>query len=64
MTTFIIVFLLTIIALAVGGLKVAAISLIIVGFIAIAVVSAIVGGFHKMADRGDELYERDQREQS
>lgn len=62
--TWIIIFLLAIIATALGGLKVLALALIVAALIAIAVLSAAVGGFHKLADKGDELYERQERNQS
>jgi choline-glycine betaine transporter len=55
----IIIGLLAIIALAVGGLKVLAFAAIVGALIAVAVIATMVGGFHKLADHGDELYDRD-----
>lgn len=49
----IIIALLAIIALAVGGLKVAALVAVVAGLIFVAVIATIVGGFHKLADKGD-----------
>ena len=59
----IIIGLLAIIALAVGGLKVLALVAIVAALIAVAVFATIVGGFHNLADKGDELHERDNQPQ-
>ena len=58
----IIIGLLAIIALAVGGLKVAALVAIVAALIIVAVIATIVGGFHKLADYGDELNDRERKQ--
>lgn len=59
-----IIALLLLIAVAVGGLK----ALLAVAFIVIFIGACIVGwglsGINNLADKGDELNERDKREQS